>query len=330
MPKTAALKNRIFNVDDFNEYNDIALEIFHFQYQNNSIYRQFVDFLKIPIRQIHHFSNIPFMPIEFFKRHNIVSGEFIPDTFFTSSGTTGKQTSKHLVTDIKLYENSFLKAFNLFFGDVSDYIVIALLPSYLERQGSSLVYMANRLISESDKQESGFYLNEYEELHSILHTLKDKNQKVILLGVTYALLDLAELFPMEFPNLILMETGGMKGKRRELIRDELHSKLKKAFGIKNVYSEYGMTELLSQAYSKGDGLFNCPPWMKVIIRDVNDPISILPKGKAGGINVIDFANLYSCSFIATQDLGKVNEEGSFEIIGRYDNSDVRGCNLLVN
>ncbi len=329
MPEITALKKRIFNINSPNDFNDIALEIFHFQYKNNTVYQQFVDNLRIQISKIVHFSQIPFLPIEFFKDHIIMSGKFIPEIIFTSSGTTGVQTSKHVVKDIHLYEKSFLSSFNYFFGEVTDYVVIALLPSYLEREGSSLVYMANQLIQTSSNRNSGFYLNEYRELYTLLNSLLEKKQKVILLGVTYALLDLAEQFPIKFPDLILMETGGMKGKRKELIRDELHHKLKKAFGVSQIYSEYGMTELLSQAYSKGEGVFNCPPWMKILIRDINDPLTILPVGKAGGINVIDFANLYSCSFIATQDLGKNYQNDSFEILGRFDNSDVRGCNLML-
>lgn len=214
-------------------------------------------------------------------------------------------------------------------GSPKDYVILALLPSYLERTGSSLVFMTSKLISESGKYESGFYLHEYNELHSLLLTLKEQKQKVLLLGVTYALLDLAEQFPIHFPELVLMETGGMKGKRKELVRDELHAKLKKAFGVSRVCSEYGMTELMSQAYSTGGGIFKTPPWMKILIRDVNDPLSILPTGKTGGINIIDLANIHSCSFIATQDLGKVSPNGNFEVLGRFDNSDVRGCNLLV-
>ncbi len=329
MPKIKSLENKIFNIQGHDDFNEVALEIFHFQYENNVIYKQFVDFLNIRILEISHYSHIPFLPVEFFKTHNIVSGDYIADEIFTSSGTTGMQTSKHSVADIKLYEMSFIKAFEMFFGSVNDYVILALLPSYLERTGSSLVYMVNKLIGLSYFAESGFYLDEYEELSLLLQTLKKKKQKVLLLGVTYALLDLAEKYPIDFPELILMETGGMKGKRKELIRDELHYMLKSAFGVTSIYSEYGMTELLSQAYSKGEGIYSTPPWMKILIRDVNDPLSLLPFGKTGGINVIDLANVYSCSFIATQDLGKTNPNDSFEILGRFDSSDVRGCNLMV-
>ncbi|MFK5857476.1 MAG: acyl transferase [Bacteroidota bacterium] len=329
MPKIKSLENKIFNINSHDNFNEIVLEIFHFQYENNTIYQQFVNFLNINVSGITHYSQIPFLPIEFFKNHKVVSGEFKNEVIFSSSGTTGMQTSKHYLASLKLYEASFNKAFELFFGPITGYVILALLPSYLERSGSSLVYMADKLIGLSKNKQSGFYLNDYQELHSTLLKLKAKNQKVMLLGVTYALLDLAEQYPINFPELIIMETGGMKGKRKELIRDELHGTLKNAFGFANVYSEYGMTELLSQAYSVGEGIFNTPPWMKILIRDVNDPISILPIGKTGGINIIDLANIHSCSFIATQDLGKTNEDHSFEILGRFDSSDVRGCNLMV-
>jgi phenylacetate-coenzyme A ligase PaaK-like adenylate-forming protein len=329
MTKIKSLQNKIFNIRNHHDFNAIAIEIFHFQYKNNTIYRQFVDFLNIRTENITNYLQIPFLPIEFFKSHKISSSNLVSDAIFTSSGTTGVQTSEHFVADLTLYESSFIKSFELFFGSVNDYVILALLPSYLERTGSSLVYMANKLIELSHNSKSGFYLDEYDQLNSLLINLFENKQKVILIGVTYALLDLAEQYPFNFPELILMETGGMKGKRKELIRNELHYKLKRAFGVSNIYSEYGMTELLSQAYSKGNGVFSTPPWMKIVIRDVNDPLSILPAGKAGGINVIDFANLYSCSFIATQDLGKVFANSSFEILGRFDSSDVRGCNLMV-
>ena len=329
MPKIKSLKNKIFNIQGHDDFNEIAVEIFHFQYENNTVYKQFVDFLNINILEITHYSQIPFLPVELFKNHKIVSGDYNANEIFTSSGTTGVQTSKHYIADIELYEMSFLATFEMFFGAVNDYVILALLPSYLERTGSSLVYMANKLIDLSYFTESGFYLDEYEELSLLLQTLKKKKQKVLLLGVTYALLDLAEKYPIDYPELILMETGGMKGKRKEIIRNELHYKLKYAFGVSNIFSEYGMTELLSQAYSKGSGIFRTPPWMKILIRDVNDPLSLLPSGKTGGINIIDLVNVHSCSFIATQDLGKTNLNDSFEILGRFDSSDVRGCNLMV-
>ncbi len=329
MPEIKFVENKIFNISGHDNFNEIALEIFHFQYKYNVVYKQFVDFLNTQVTHINHYSQIPFLPVEFFKKHKVTSGEFKTDVAFSSSGTTGMKTSKHWVKQIELYESSFLKTFKLFFGSPNDYVILALLPSYLDRTGSSLVYMADKLIELSKRNESGFYLNELSELHTLLVTLKNRKQKVLLLGVTYALLDLAEQFPIHFPELILMETGGMKGHRKELVRDELHAKLRNVFGVKEIYSEYGMTELLSQAYSTGEGIFKCPPWMKILIRDVNDPLSILPEGKIGGIDIIDLANINSCSFIATQDLGRINVDGAFEIMGRFDNSDVRGCNLMV-
>ena len=329
MPEIKSVENRIFNINGPDDFNEIALEIFHFQYKYNFVYKQFVDFLKIQTSHIKHYSQIPFLPVEFFKNHKVTSGDFKAEMIFTSSGTSGRQTSEHYIMKIKLYELAFVKTFELFFGSPGNYVILALLPSSLERSGSSLVYMTNKLIGLTNRTESGFYLSEFAELHSLLVTLKRQKQKVLLLGVTYALLDLAEQFPIHFPELVLMETGGMKGNRQEIVRTELHAKLKNVFGVQQIYSEYGMTELLSQAYSLSNGIFESPPWMKLIIRDVNDPLSILSSGKIGGINIIDLANIYSCSFIATQDLGKIDSSGSFEILGRFDNSDVRGCNLMV-
>ena len=238
-------------------------------------------------------------------------------------------TSSHAVADVKLYEESFLKSFELFYGSPSNYCIIALLPAYLEREGSSLVYMADRLINESKNDDSGFYLYQYEELSQLLSVLRDREQPTILIGVTFALLDLAELFPISFPNLIVIETGGMKGRKKEMIREELHAQLKKGFGISTVHGEYGMTELLAQAYSKGDGRYVTPPWMKVRIREMNDPFVYTEPLATGGVNIIDLTNVYSCSFLATQDLGKMHLDGSFEILGCFDNSDLRGCNLMV-
>lgn len=237
--------------------------------------------------------------------------------------------SKHFVTDLSIYEESYLKAFEQFYGNIEDYTVLALLPSYLERDGSSLIYMVNDLIEKSKKEKSGFYLHNLDELAKNLLELDSKGEKVLLIGVSFALLDLLEKFQFKLKNTVIMETGGMKGRRKELIREELHTILCEGFGVSEIHSEYGMTELLSQAYSKGNGIFNCPPWMKILIRDTEDALSLLPKGKSGGINVIDLANVNSCSFIATQDLGKIHPNNTFEIIGRFDDSDVRGCNLMV-
>jgi len=237
--------------------------------------------------------------------------------------------SKHLVTDVSWYEESFRRAFGLFYGDIKSYCVLALLPSYLEREGSSLIYMAEDLVKSSENPDSGFYLYNHEELFQQLKKHQQAGKPTLLIGVTFALLDFIEHYQLDFPELIVMETGGMKGRRKEMIREELHQTLCKGFGVKSIHSEYGMTELLSQAYSKGDGIFNCPPWMKIITRDTNDPMTELAVNQTGGINIIDLANINSCSFIATQDLGRTYGDGSFEVLGRFDNSDIRGCNLLI-
>ncbi|MDG1136207.1 MAG: acyltransferase [Bacteroidales bacterium] len=330
MPEIPGLTNRVFSITSTKEFNDLAVEIFHFQFKKNITYREYVENLGLNLDKIDTPNQIPFIPISFFKNHTIITGTNNYDHIFTSSGTTGKNTSKHYIRDLSVYEQSFRDTFTIFFGDIKQYVILALLPSYLEREGSSLVYMADKLIADSNHPESGFYLDEYEKLISVLNELKIKGKRVILLGVTYALLDLAENYHLNFPELIIMETGGMKGRRKEMIREEVHEKIKKSYGVPQVFSEYGMTELLSQAYSNGNGEFTCPPWMQVLIRDVNDPFSILKPNCTGGINVIDLANIYSCSFIETQDLGKISMNNTFEVLGRFDNSDVRGCNLLIN
>ncbi len=321
---------KIFNVSSPEDFNALALDVFYYQYEANILYKRFVDLLGLKPSTIRSVDQIPFLPIEFFKRAEVLSAEAPPQAVFLSSGTTGSNTSKHLVTDLKLYENSFLGAFDIFYGAIDSYCVLALLPSYLEREGSSLVYMVNELIKQSKHDQSGFYLNNIKDLLNTLRELKSRNVKTILIGVTYALLDLAEQIDFQIPNVVVMETGGMKGRRKELVREELHQILTGAFGVDSIHSEYGMTELLSQAYSKGNGIFHTPPWMKVLIRDPADALSILGSNKSGGINVIDLANINSCAFLATQDLGKIHEDGSFEILGRFDNSDIRGCNLLVS
>lgn len=323
------IEKQLFQIHSEAQFEALALKIFRFQYRNNPLYHRFVESLSVSPAHINHVNQVPFLPIEFFKSHLVQTGSFHPEAVFSSSGTTGMVTSKHYVKDLMIYQESMLAGFKRFFGKPSDYVILALLPSYLEREGSSLVYMSEKLIKMSKDNRSGFYLHDYQKLSQLLSQLKKQNQKTLLIGVTYALLDLAEQYPIHFPELILMETGGMKGKRKELVREALHEQLKQAFGVPQVYSEYGMTELLSQAYSKGDGIFSTPPWMKIFIRDVNDPLSLVAHGKSGGINVVDLANLYSCSFIATQDLGKKISSDEFEILGRFDNSDVRGCNLLV-
>ncbi|GAA4294360.1 LuxE/PaaK family acyltransferase [Aestuariibaculum suncheonense] len=319
----------IFNIKNDQEFENVALQVFRHQFENNRVYRSFCDLLYIHPGDVKTINDIPFLPIQFFKSHEILSSEDKIKTTFTSSGTTGSLTSKHLVTDLNIYENSFFKGFESFYGKVEDYVVLALLPSYLEREGSSLIYMVNAMIKQSKHAESGFYLNNLSELKDTLINLDASGKKILLIGVSFALLDLVEAHQFQLKNTIVMETGGMKGRRKELIRAELHYILKQGLGVDAIHSEYGMTELLSQGYSKGHGVFNCPKWMRILTRDTEDALTILPKGKAGGINVIDLANINSCSFIATQDLGKVYKDNSFEVIGRFDNSDIRGCNLMV-
>ncbi|MGB6268608.1 MAG: acyl transferase, partial [Olleya sp.] len=293
------------------------------------VYRSFCDLLYVNPSDVKTLNEIPFLPIQFFKTHQVISSKNNIESTFTSSGTTGQTTSKHHVTDLKIYEDSFKKGFNHFYGNIKNYTVLALLPNYLEREGSSLVYMVNQLIKDSNKPESGFYLDNLKELKETLIQLDKKGEKVLLIGVSFALLDLIEIHSFSLNNTIIMETGGMKGRRKELIRVELHKLLKQGFGVNQIHSEYGMTELLSQAYSKGHGVFNCPPWMKILTRDTEDALTVFNTQKTGGINVIDLANINSCSFIATQDLGRVLPNNQFEIIGRFDNSDIRGCNLMV-
>ncbi len=319
----------IFSIASEKEFRLVALEVFRFQFSNNPVYRRFCELLQKNPKQIDEIQKIPFIPIDFFKTERLLSSKAPVEKIFSSSGTTGKITSKHYVTDLSLYEQSFTKAFALFYGDIQDYAVLALLPSYLEREGSSLIYMADDLIKKSKHPKSGFYLNNLSDLKETMISLDNSGQKVLLIGVSFALLDLVEEYKFQLKNTIIMETGGMKGRRKEMIRTELHELLMKGFGVSNIHSEYGMTELLSQAYSKGNGTFECPPWMKIFIRDPEDALTYLPDGKTGGINVIDLANINSCSFIATQDLGKIYADRSVEILGRFDNSDIRGCNLMV-
>ncbi len=324
------LTDSIFSIQNDSDFEQVALRVFHHQYINNSFYQRFCNLLGITKTSVHHIDDIPYLPIEFFKQQKIVSTPYAIEKIFTSSGTTGSITSKHYVKDLTIYENSFRKGFEYFYGDISDYVVLALLPSYLERDGSSLVYMAEQLIKDSNHPDSGFYLYDMEKLIKTLQKDNLKNKKILLLGVSFALLDLVENYDVCLhDHTIVMETGGMKGRRKEMIREELHDILKKGFKIPQIHSEYGMTELLSQAYSKGNGIFYCPPWMKISIRNPEDPLSKTGHYKTGGINVIDLANIHSCSFIATQDLGKTKESGSFEILGRFDHSDIRGCNLMA-
>ncbi|MAN29019.1 MULTISPECIES: LuxE/PaaK family acyltransferase [Mesonia] len=323
------LEEQLFNIKNEDDFLQTAIQVFQFQYQNNSVYRKFCDLLKTNPEQVNSLEEIPFLPIEFFKSHLILSSTKKIVETFTSSGTTGNLTSKHVVTDLSLYEKSFINAFEGFYGPIEEYTTLALLPAYLERKGSSLIYMANYFIENSNYPESGFYLDELDELASILEKLDATGKKILLIGVSFALLDLVEKHQFHLKNTIIMETGGMKGRRKEMIRKELHQILKMGFGVESIHSEYGMTELLSQAYSKGNGIFHCPSHMQILLRDPEDALSYVPDGKTGGINVIDLANLNSCSFIATQDLGKKINKNAFEILGRFDNSDIRGCNLMV-
>lgn len=321
--------DQIFSIDTEERFNQVALEVFRFQAEHVAIYKSFLSHLNIDPNSVSKVEEIPFFPISLFKNHRIVADDAEEEVVFLSSGTTGMKQSQHFVSDLSIYEESFLKAFELFYGDIEEYTVLALLPSYQEREGSSLIYMVDDLIKRSRSENSGYYLNDLEGLSEKLNELDQVGDKVLLIGVSYALLDLIEYKQFNLENTIVMETGGMKGRRKEMIKSELHDVLREGFGVNHIHSEYGMTELLSQAYSKEKQLFQCPPWMKVLIRDANDPLTMLRNGTGGGICVIDLANVNSCAFLATQDLGKVYSDGHFEVLGRFDNSDIRGCNLLV-
>lgn len=321
--------NRIFEISSTEEFNSLALEIFEYQYNNTVVYKEFCDYLGVSVRNVSKLKDIPFLPIELFKHREIKAEHITPEFCFKSSGTTGVNVSKHYVADLKLYKTSFQNTFKKFYGEIEDYCVLALLPSYLERQDSSLVYMVQDLIEQSRNPASGFYLDDYEKLVGTLQRLDLQGTSVILLGVSFALVDLASQFRLNLHNTKVIETGGMKGRRKEMIRAELHQYLQDAWGISEVHSEYGMTELLSQAYSIKSGIFHSPEWMRVMIRDTEDPMRYLEVGSTGGINIIDLANIYSCSFLATQDLGKLCKGGGFEVLGRFDHSDIRGCNLMV-
>jgi len=322
-----SFRDTLYSVNEVN-FEDIALRLFRFQAKNNPVYNRYLQYLKCPVEEITSIHKIPFLPIGFFKTHEVKTGEWLPHVEFTSSGTTGIATSRHAINDLSFYLNLSENIFNQFYGPASQYHFLALLPSYLERTGSSLIAMMDYLIKQSKSPHSGFYLHNHADLVNKLNSLKNTDRKIVLWGVSFALLDLAEAFELDLHNCIVLETGGMKGRRKEWIRDELHLFLTKRFNIQAIHSEYGMTELMSQAYSKGEGYYLCPPWMKVLVRDINDPFLIV-NSKVGGINVIDLANFDSCAFIETQDLGRIGQNGSFEILGRIDNSDVRGCNLLV-
>ena len=331
-------------------FERLALDVFRFQYNNNLVYQAYVNSLKRDVDKIDRLEKIPFLPIEFFKSHKVVTGQMEEFHVFQSSGTTSSQTSHHFVSDLPFYEHLSRKTFEQFYGPLTDYHVFALLPSYLERNNSSLVYMVQNFIYHTYSSASGFYLDNFTNLVANIRAVASDNRKILLLGVTFGLLDLAEnealsnMMKDVSDKLIVMETGGMKGRRKEMIREDVHEILTSAFGVKSIHSEYGMTELLSQGYSKGEGLFDLPNTMRVLLREVNDPFTYLPsfilgnpevqvkyRGKSGGINVIDLANIDTCSFIETKDLGSFSEDYTqFRVVGRFDNSDLRGCNLLVN
>ena len=320
----------IFDTNTDHDFNEKALKIFHWQAKNIPVYKEYVSSLELKPEIINKIEEIPFLPIQFFKSREVIEKDNAPETIFKSSGTTETGRSQHFVADLNLYQQSFTKGFELAYGKICNTCVIALLPNYKEQGDSSLIYMIDSLIEKSNHSKSGFYLNEKNALLDTLSELKKSNTKTLLIGVTYALLDFIEKQKIDFSNLIVMETGGMKGRRKEIVREELHEILCAGFEVSKIHSEYGMTELLSQAYSNGDGIFTAPPWMKVLTREISDPLALCQENKTGGINVIDLANIYSCSFIATQDLGRTLGNKQFEIIGRFDNSDTRGCNLLIH
>ncbi len=324
------LENRIFELTQ-NDFETLALEVFRYQAEHNTLYKSYVDILKKDIEQITALHQIPFLPVSFFKTQDVICGNETPDFYFESSGTTGMVNSKHFIKDLSIYKKSFQESISLFYGDISDWCILGLLPSYLERKHSSLVYMTEQLIQESSDKRSGFFLHNHDELNEVLIDTEKSGTKTLLIGVTYALLDFAESFSLQLKNTIVMETGGMKGRKKEMTRYEVHEILKKRLGIAEVHSEYGMTELLSQAYALKDGIFKTPPWMKIFARVEDDPFQIYPPSDKlinGVANIIDLANLYSCSFIATDDMVRLHPNGNFEIYGRLDNSDIRGCSLL--
>jgi len=315
---------------DGSDLEALSLATFRFQYSENALYRAYTDALRIQPDKVRSLAQIPFLPIQFFKTHQITCGSFEPQLVFESSGTTQTINSRHLVKEAAIYEQSFLTAFERFYGPVTDFVVVGLLPSYLERQHSSLVYMVQDMVKRSGHPASGFYLYEHDKLYHQLLELEARGQKTLLIGVTFGLLDFAEQYALQLNHTIVMETGGMKGRREEWTRDQVHGFLKERLGCSQIHAEYGMTELLSQAYSYGQGLFNTPPWMKVLVRDENDPFQLYMEKAAGVINVVDLANVYSCSFIATEDIGRLHEHGTFEVLGRLDNSALRGCSLMVS
>lgn len=312
------------------QFEAMALSLFHYQYEHNELYRLYCDALRTDVSAVKDITKIPFLPVSFFKSHRVITGdpEAVPALVFESSGTTGESTSRHYVMDASVYERSLLQGFEEFYGAPEQYAILALLPSYLERKNASLVHMAKTLMEKSGHADNGFYINEWEQLHSVLTRLERDKQKVLLLGVTFALLDFADAYPMQLANTIVMETGGMKGRRAELTRKEVHDILKAQWGANNIHSEYGMTELLSQAYATADGIFKCTSTMRVLMRDINDPLDVRATGQ-GCINIIDLANVNSCAFIATEDIGNIAADGSFEVLGRMDHSALRGCSLMA-
>ncbi len=318
------------------EFEQYALALFQFQFDNNEVYRTFCNGINITAEKVKSITQIPFLPISFFKTHDVITTLFTPEKVFRSSGTTGMETSRHLIKSLSLYQNAYRSSFQFFYGDPNNYIFLALLPNYLERDDSSLIYMMTDLVQNSASDESGFYLYNHEDLYQKLIKLKEKGQKTILFGVTFALLDFVEHYAVNFPDLIVFETGGMKGRRKEMVKEEVHTILTQKLGVPKIHSEYGMCELLSQAYSSGDNLFVTPPWMKIVLRDEKEPIptwqdkaTSYNEPISGALNIIDFANLYSSAFIATEDLGRRHINGAIEIIGRLDSSRLRGCNLMV-
>lgn len=321
--------HRIFGIETQGEFESCALETFREQYFGVPVYREFCDHLGKNPTNVKRLGELPFLPIEFFKTHQVLRKGKKPEAVFRSSGTTGSSLSRHSVPDLQVYRESFIKGFERFYGSATGYCILAMLPSYRERPDASLIYMVTELIRQSGHPLSGFTGTKPESLYPILDQLETSSSRVLLLGVSFALLDLATLSPRPLRNTIVMETGGMKGRRKEMVREELHQILCAGFGLQHIHSEYGMTELLSQAYSKGSGIFRCPPWMRVRTRDPEDPLSAVDLGRTGGIDVIDLANQDSCSFVATQDLGRLYEDGSFEVLGRFDHSDIRGCNLMA-
>lgn len=326
-----SFKNFETHLWEINEKNfdDIALELFELQASENTVYKNYLTHLGVNPRHVNTIDKIPFLPISFFKEHQIVTGEWIPESVFSSSGTTGTTTSKHPVHSLDFYLENTKRIFELMYGPLSDFHILALLPSYQQREGSSLVAMVDYFIRESGSKLSSFFLHDFDALLSTIDEAKKSDRRTLLIGVSHALLDVAERGQFDLNQCIIMETGGMKGRRMEITRQELHSVLSDRFNVTDIHSEYGMTELLSQAYAPSKGYFKTAPGMKVLIRDINDPFEILGPNRVGGINVIDLANIRTCAFVETQDLGRMGQDGNFEVLGRIDNSDVRGCNLLV-